>query len=297
MSERNAPRVYGLRVGLVSGLFSIGQVAISSSAAHGSEASLRAIQRAFAILAAGGIADPTMLIAPLLPMLAATYLSMLLVGLLTLWFAREAGQMSAIAQGRHDGGATAGMWVWLTSTMIWMAASVVAVALTKSDGTISGVFTGTFTTAYLPQEVLFLLLQEALAALICLGFCALAGSRGARNAALVSPEAPPTGMPAPVGFPLPGAYPYAPYQMPGYPAGYPGYQGYPTYPVYPAQQPYQGYPGYPAGWPPAPVASPAPTTASAQQAGAPDVYPPPPTYYMPQPTAPTQSEPPAPQPE
>jgi hypothetical protein len=312
MNERNAPRVYGLRVGLVSGLFSIGQVLLSVAAAHGAEAALRAMQRAFAILASGGIADPTTLISGLVPMLLTTYLSMLVIGLLTIWFAGRAGRLAAIAQGRRAGGASAGMWVWLIGTLIWLLASVIAAVITHSDGTLSGVFVGTFSDAYLPQQVIFLLLQEILAALICLGFCALAGSQGARNAP-VSPPSDGALMPlrGTAGYPPQGAYPYAPYapypmpSYPGYPPhpGYPApqqpYPGYPTYPGYPA---YPGYPGYPPGWqgapvPPAPGVSPSPPVAppaqpptNAPQAAAPLQYPPSPSFYVPQP--PAQAEPP-----
>ncbi len=300
MSERDAPRVYGLRVGLVSGLFSIAQVAISAAAAHGSEAQLRAIQRALAILSSGGIADPTVLITPLIPMLVVTYISMLAIGLLTLWFAAQAGRLAAIEQGRHAGGATAGMWVWLVSTLVWLAAAVVATVATNSDGTISGVFTGTFTRSLLPQELLFLLLQEVLVALVSLGFCAMAGARGARYAPMIAPESLPTAMTAPVGFPPPGAYPYAPYPpypmrpMPGYPP-YPAYPPQQGYPPQPAQQPYPGYPGYPGypagSWgppppqmPPTPQPAPQPPASQMQRMTSPLPYPPPPSFYVPQQT-------------
>lgn len=315
MSERNAPQTYGVRIGLVSGLFSIGQVALSVAAAHGSEAQVRAIQRAFSILSSGGIADPTVLIAPLAPMLLTTYLSMLALGLLAIWFAGQAGRLAAVAQGRRVGGASAGMWVWLISTLIWLVASVVATVVTNSDGTVSGVFSGTYSAAFLSQELLFLLLQEVLGALICLGFCALAGSYGARHAMLVAPEAPPAGVGGPMMGRLPqGAYPYAPYPpYPPYPT--PGYPAYPPYAggqypgAYPApQQPYPAYPtypGYPAhpgsgGYTPPQAQPPQPPTGVTQPFGA-LPYPPPPSFYVPQqiqqPTQQTttapQSEPPS----
>ena len=313
MSERNAPREYGLRIGLVSGLFAIGQVWLSVAAARGSEAQLRAIQQAFGILASGGIADPTILYQPLLPMLAITYLSMLAIGLLTLWFAAQAGKLAAVAQGRHGGGGSAGMWVWLVSTLIWLAASVVATVLTNSDGTISGVFTGTFSQAYLPQELFFLLMQEMLAALVSLGFCAMVGAQGARNALLLAPESAPSALPVSVGFAPPGGYLYGPQPMPGYPPyppypaqrPYPGYPGYPPYPGYPGYPPYPGYPGYPTGqW--GPVNAPRPDAVMAPppqppmpsqppggwQQGSALPYPPPPSFYVPQQSQPLpQSEP------
>jgi len=286
MNEQDAPRIYGLRVGLISGLFSIGQVALSVAAAHGSEAAVRSMQSAAAVLTAGGIADPTLLIMPLIPMLATTYLSMLVIGLLTVWFAGRAGRMAATAQGRRAGGASAGMWVWLASSLIWIGASLVATVVTNSDGTISGVFMGTFTPKFLPQELLLLLLQEVLAALVGLGFCAMAGARGARNASLVAPAPFPQGGLAPVGFTQQGWYPYAPYPMQGRPA-YPPM--YPAYPPQPTQQAYSGqseYPGSPAGWwaaPPTQPLAPGATPPSGQQVA----YPPHPSFYMPQQTPPT----------
>ena len=309
MSEqRDAPRVYGVRVGLVSGLFAIAQVLVSVAAAHGSEAALRAIQHTFTILTAGGLVDPTTVAPALIPMLLSTYLAMLLAGLVTVWFASRAGRLAAIAQGRHAGGASAGMWVWLTSTGVWLLASIIATVITHSDGTISGVFVGTFSSAYLPQQLIFLLLQEIVAALFCLGFCAAAGAQGARNAPVSPPNVALTPLHAPAWSPQQapqGAYPYAPYgpyPMPGYPPyppqqGQPGQQPYPGYPAYPA---YPGYPpSYPPSYPPAPPtqAPHAPTNPhfAAPQAAAPMPYPPPPSFYVPQ--QPTQAKPPAAQPE
>lgn len=285
MSERSASQVYGVRVGLVSGLFSIGQVALSAAAAHGSEADLRAIQRAFSILSSGGIADPTVLITPLVPMLATTYLSLLAIGLLTLWFAAQAGRLAATAEGRHVGGASAGMWVWLVSTLIWLAASVVTTVGTHTDGTISGIFAGTFNADFLPQELIFLLLQEVFAALISLGFCALAGAYGARHARLVAPVTPPMAPGRPLGYPPQGAYPYAYYPYPGSPAYPPRPGQYPG--VYPPQQPYPGYPAYPADGQSSVGALPPPSQSPLPPAGAPQSfgslpYPPPPSFYMPQ---------------
>src|SRR6185437_7252978 len=246
MSEqRDAPRVYGVRVGLVSGLFSIAQVLLSVAAAHGSEAALRAIQHTFTILTSGGLVDPTTVAPALIPMLLTTYLAMLLAGLVTVWFAGRAGRLAAIAQGRHAGGASAGMWVWLTSTGIWLLASIIATVITNSDGTISGVFVGTFSSAYLPQQLIFLLLQEIVAALFCLGFCAAAGAQGARNAPVSPPNAALTPLHAPAWYPQrppQGAYPYVPYGS--YPM--PGYPPYPPYPPQPGQSGQQPYPGYPA---------------------------------------------------
>ena len=257
--ERNAPRVYGVWVGLVSGLFAIGQALISVAAAHGAEGAVRSMQQAIDTLLSGGIADPTLLIGPLVPMLVATYLAMLLAGLLCVWFAAQAGRMAAIAQGRRAGGAAAGMWVWLVSSAVWIVASIIATLITNSDGTLSGVFAGTYTPARLGQELLLLVGQELLAALFCLGFCALAGAQGARNAILVAPDPFPSATTSAGGLSSPGAYPNMPYQNPNYPP--------PTFP--------QAYPGSPAGWPTPQPGPSAPTPG-------PQAYPPQPGFYQPQ---------------
>ncbi|HEX8731508.1 MAG TPA: hypothetical protein VF725_05550 [Ktedonobacterales bacterium] len=286
VKRSNAPRAYGVRVGLVAGLFAIGQALLSAAAAHGSEAAVRSMQQALNTLTSGGIADPTLLIGPLVPMLLTTYLSMLGIGLLCVWFAAQAGRMAATAQGRRAGGAAAGMWTWLISSAIWIAASIILTVITNSDGTLTGVFTGTYTSRLLPQELVLLVGQEIIAALLCLGFCALAGAQGARNVALVAPDPFPVAAPALAGYPPPGWRPYAPYPAPGYPPTWP-----PQYPPYPPQTQagYPAYPGYPAGWPPPPPSGPQ-TMAQPQTA---PVYPPPPSFYMPQPAPTPASEPPA----
>lgn len=291
MNERNAPRAYGLRVGLLSGLFSILQVGLSTAGAHGSEASLRSIQQAFAMIASGGVVDPFILIPALAPMLLVTYLSMAGAGLLTIWFAARAARLAALAQGRRAGGASAGMWTWLVGTGIWLIVSLIAATVTHSDGTLTGVFTGTFSDTHLPQQLILLLIQELIAALICLGFCALAGSLSARHVELVAPEpTPPPMRYPPMGFPPPGAYPvYPAYPYASYPApGYMSYGGYPQQSGYPggwaSQAPTGGY-SYPPQQP-TPAMQPMPAS-----------YPPPPTFYVPQPPAPQADTAPTAQPE
>lgn len=291
VNDTRAPRDYGLRVGGLAGVFSIAQALVLYGAALGGYAAIASIQQGINIdnASAVPVVDFTLLVGPLLPTLFVSYGSMLVAGLITIWLSHAAGRMAAMRAGRHEGGARAGMWVWLISTSVWLVASVIVVVVAHRDGTISGVFSGTGKPEFTAQEVIFLLIQEVIAALIGLGFCALAGSRGANGAELVdpTPRFAPAGMAT---YPF-AVYPPAPwmaappqlpqgYQMgrppagmaPGYPpAGAPGYQGYPgaTYPV-------AGYPGvmYP---PPAPWTPP----------GA--VYPPPPSHYLPQ-------QPPAPQP-
>jgi hypothetical protein len=268
MNEQNAPRVYGVRVGLIAALFSIGQALLLYASAMGSYAAVHAVQQGINVVQAvqQPVVDFFLLLPGLIPMLVVAYGSMLVAGLITAWLAWYAGRLAAIRVGRRAGGASAGMWVWLISTLVWIAASVIVVAVTHMDGTVSGIFTGTGKPEFIGAEIAFLVGQEVVVALIGLGVCAFAGSRGAAGAPLVepAPEPFPQGMaaypfavyPAPWGMTPPQGY--QPGMTPGYPHGAPPPAGLPPYPgaVYPPQ----------LAWAPPP-----------------GVYPPPPSHYLPQP--------------
>jgi hypothetical protein len=268
MKEQDAPRVYGVRVGLVAALFSIAQALLLYAAAVGGYASIRAWQQAANIFnTVGPVVDFLLLLPGLIPTLLVAYGSMLVAGLITAWLASRAGRLAAIGMGRRPGGARAGMWVWLISTSVWIVASVVIVALTHMDGTVSGIFAGTGKPEFMGQQITFLVAQEVVAALIGLGICAFAGARGAARAELVEPVQPPipAGMapypfvpyPAPWGM-VPPPQGYQPGTPPGAPFGARPPAGLPPYPgaIYPPQQPWTPQPG---------------------------VYPPPPSHYQPQP--------------
>lgn len=275
MKEPNAPRIYGVRVGLVAAVFSIAQALVLYGAALGGYAGVHAIQQAINIInSIGPVVDVGLLLPAVLPMLIISYGSMIVAGVVTALLARQAGRVAAIRTGRHSGGARAGMWVWLISSVVWIAASVIVVALAHMDGTVSGIFTGTGKPEFTGQEILFLVIQEIAAALVGLGVCALSGARGAASATLVEPAL----------APVAGFYPFAPYQTPW---GAPPTPGYPT-PYQARPQPPAGYPAYPGAMYPAQQ----PWTPQ------PGVYPPPPSHYLPQPApaapaAPTTPEPPA----
>lgn len=284
MDEQRAARAYGLRVGFVAAVFSIAQALVLYETALGAFAAIHSIQQGINVdQSLGGqlVVDPTLALPGLIPMFLVSYGSMLVAGIVTLLLARAAGQMTAIAIGRHAGGARAGMWVWLISTLVWFAASAVVVALTHMDGTITGVFSGTGKPEFTGDEIFGLLAQEVVFALIWLGFCALAGSRGAAGATLVDPE--PMLTFAPMGV---AAYPFAVAPAPWGTMPPPQYQG-----------PQAGLPPYPGAYPPAlPWAQPQPQIPPPQPA-----YPPLPSHYdapqTPQPPAPGASggeQPPAP---
>ncbi|HEX9036440.1 MAG TPA: hypothetical protein VF808_05565 [Ktedonobacterales bacterium] len=265
-TEPNAPRFYGTRVGLVAAVFSVAQALLLFGSALGGQAAIQSMQQAISVIQANGlVVDYTLLLGPLVPVLVVAYGSMLAAGLVTLWLARSAGRMSALRAGRHAGGARAGMWVWLISTLVWLAASVVVVVLTHRDGTVSGVLFGTGRPNLMGYQITFLLIQEVIAALVALGFNALAGSRGAATAALVEPAPVAVGM---------GQYPFAAYPPVPWMALPPQQQGYqaPAPGVYPPA----AAPGYPGAMYPPPTAWAPPAAA----------YPPPPSHYLPQPVAP-----------
>ncbi len=275
MKEQNASRTYGVRVGLIAALFSIAQALVLYGAAQGGYAAIRSVQQAINVVnTSGPVVDFTLLLPGLIPVLLVAYGSMLVAGVVTAWLAWHAGRMAAIRMGRHAGGAQAGMWVWLISSLTWIVASVIVVAITHMDGTISGILAGTGKPEFTGQEIAFLVAQEVIAALIGLGVCAFAGSRGAAGATLVEPAPMPAVM-APYPFavyPAPwGAMPPPSQQRPGLPPGAPPPAGLPPYPgaYFPPQQP----------WAPPP-----------------SMYPPPPSHYLPQP-APQAPAPQTPAPE
>jgi hypothetical protein len=241
MDDQSAPRAYGWRVGLVAAVFSVAQALVLYGAALGAYGELRSIQHGLNLDQVLGqvVVDPTLTLSDLLPMLFVSYGSMLVAGIVTLLLARAAGRMTAIATGRHAGGARAGMWVWLVSTFVWLAASAVVVVVTHLDGTVTGIFSGTGKPEFTGDQLLGLLGQEIVFALIWLGFCALAGSRGAATATLVDPA--PAVVYAPAGMAMyPFAMAPAPWAtMPPPPQFRPGPQG-----------PQAGLPPYPGAYPP-----------------------------------------------
>ena len=70
MNEQNAPRVYGVRVGLVAALFSIAQALLLYASAVGGYAAIHAMQQAINVInSTGPVVDVTLLLPGLIPTL------------------------------------------------------------------------------------------------------------------------------------------------------------------------------------------------------------------------------------
>jgi hypothetical protein len=275
---------YGLLFGGLSGLFAVLQLVVSETSA---------VENRFAYSSAyygvqNQALDPTVIVRWLGPVLTASYTSCLIAFGLSMWLCWHAGRATAEATGRRTLGALAGMLASGVGSLIWIVASVAAVLLVHTDGTLSGVFTSNPTNApsSTAADLGGLLLQEVVAGLLALGFAAVAGRMGAASAPSESPARSPAGGQAPAGPPPGLAYyggfggPAVPPQAPamtapparpfvvapmyppppdlygnqqaGMPYGYPPASPYPPYPAagYPPQMMYPAYPGYPpAPWP------------------------------------------------
>jgi hypothetical protein len=199
MDQRTAARHYGQAIGLAAGLFAALQVLISTTAARANWGNLDSAQRALA----DGTAVPQFLIGPLLPTLVATYLASILSGAIMVYLARRAGWLAAYVSGRREAGLVAGGWVALVSALIWIALSVVVVALTHADGSVTGLFTSNPTGPLRPLEIPGLLIQQLGAGLIGWGLGSLFGQMGGDRAPM------PRAMPLPPTSPLGSGWPLA----------------------------------------------------------------------------------------
>ena len=271
--DTHAVRRYGLIFGLLNGLFATLQVALSSSAALENHSAISSLYYGFKNQAL----DPSVAVAWLAPILVSAYGSCLVAFGFGMWLCWQAGRATALAAGRDAGGASAGMLTSLIGSGVWIAASVAAVLVLRTDGTASGILATTpdRSAANLGGELAGLLTQEVVGGLVALGFGAVAGRIGAGSVRFPSRTAPPAtfaplyaatvplppagypaaGMPMPLYPPSPDFY-RGPAPAPGQPFGggwppsYPGGAAYP--PAYPAQPFYAPYP------PPAPYPGAAP---------------------------------------
>lgn len=233
---------YGLVLGLVNGLFGILQVVTSSSGAIENHATISS----FYYGTHGTGFDIAIMANWLAPVFSAAYGSCLVAFAVGMWLCWRAGRASAAARGVAAGASVAGLLTSVIGSGIWIVASVVAVLLVHTDGTVTGVLATTpdRTAAHQTLELVGLLTQEIVAAAIALGLAAIAGHIGGRSARVPSRRLP--GRPLVVAIPAYPPYPpatlYPPYAAGGYP--FPGVPGYPPQPP-----PYGGVPPMP-GRPP-----------------------------------------------
>jgi hypothetical protein len=218
----------GLVLGLLNGLFGILQVVTSSSGAIENHATISS----FYYGRHGTGFDIAIMASWLAPVFLAAYGSCLVAFAVSMWLCWRAGRASAAASGYSAGASVAGLLVSMIGSGIWIVASVVAVLLAHTDGTLTGVLATTpdTTAAHQTVELVGLLGQEVVAAAIALGLAAIAGHIGGRSARVPPRRLP--GRPLVVAMPAYPQYPpaslYPPYASGGYPL--PGVPGYPPQP-------------------------------------------------------------------
>jgi hypothetical protein len=226
MSEGAIARYYGRNLGMIAGLFAFLQVLVSVSSARANILLMRATQDVITNITNHIVQTPLNLLADLVPTLVATYVAMVITGVIMLGFAFYAGRITAQEIGRRSG-ALAGFWVALISGAIWLVVSVLGAVILRADGTITGILTSGADDRLVPQ-VVWLLIQELPLALLGLGFGALAGLIGAQTASITptprsvsadAPFAPHPPTPAPFQpYPAQGPLPVsAPTTLPAYP--------------------------------------------------------------------------------
>lgn len=281
MDERKAPGYYGMRIGLISGLFSILQVLVAAAALDGARADVSSYYTAgyplgiLAIIIINPDGTIQRISDEISGLIFKTTLSTVALGVVTLVLAWYAGRLTAVAIGRHARGASAGSTVWWVSSLIWIVASLVGAAVTSPSGNLIDIPTSFFSaraglgfnTNFFPLGFITLLVLDGLVALIGWGLCAAAGAMGASSAP--RDASAPTLAPGMLAMAPMGMQPMA---LAGYPPapGYPMPQGFPPAGAYPppARMP-QMYGPPPAG-----------------------MYPPPPGYYIPPQVAQTTPRPP-----
>jgi hypothetical protein len=210
---------FGLIFGAVASLVALVQVAVSVVAALESRYTLTNLY----FSASGGVDAQLSALNALVPLLSAAYGSALAGLVFTLVLCWHAGRAAALETGRAGAGAEAGLLVSVTGSLIWVVASLAAVLLFHTDGSLAGVVTATahLSSATDAREIAFLLTQETVAILFGLGAAALVGwlAGGSAVASLRRPSLM--------------AVPLAPYYYPVSPPAYPVFQPAPPLPPQP----------------------------------------------------------------
>lgn len=241
MAQRSAAWRYGWRLGLAAAGFAALQVLVMVSAGHAAAAQINTLQLAFL-----NTTDPESVLGALLIMVVLSYLAMVLTGVVMLYLAYQAGRLAASVSGRTGDGAMAGLWVAVVSGAVWLVLSLVVVAITHTDGTLSGAFTAHPAGALRTSEVVLLGAQEVLLALVGLGLGAALGARGGTvgvklaDPALRGPAFRPAAQ-----APWPPQSPWGPWGA--YGNGYGGYPSWPQGQGAPASPPWMTPANPPAG--------------------------------------------------
>lgn len=208
-------RRYALAFGLLNGLFAALQVAVSSWAAAVNQGVYTSLYYGL-----NGVGfNPTTLANWLAPMLIAAYGTCLLGFCVSLWLCWQAGRAAAVATGRRGAGAQAGALVSLLGSAFWIVLSVLMTLVLHTDATLAGLAGVIAATpgqprTNVPTEILVLLVQQIIAALLALGFGALAGRIGAGAAHLPSVSMARAAIIPPAPMPPYSVYPPAAYPPP-----------------------------------------------------------------------------------
>jgi len=200
-TERQIARHIGRAVGAGAAVLVLAQVFVAAFAARANATSVYALQRSLVDLATGGgaLVDPRF--AALMPMFVATYTAALVAfaaGLVLCW---QAGRLAALAAGTTRVGGAAGRQVMLVASLAWLVLSLPSFIVFQLDGTFSwlvgtlgaillapaSLVNGTVyslhpTTAYIVVQVVVLLVQELVGALVAFALGGVAGRLGGRRA-------------------------------------------------------------------------------------------------------------------
>ncbi len=216
-SEPPAPhpiRRYGLLFGAVAGLIALVQVGVSVVAALGNRYTLTNLY-----FSAGGGADAQVsALADTFRLLFAAYGTALVGGVFMLVLCWHAGRAAALETGRATAGTEAGLLVSVSGALVWVLASIIAVLLFHTEGSLAGILTASaqLSSTTDAREIAILVSQETLGILLGLGMAALVGwlAGGSAVDALRRATFPP---PMPPGAYAPGpprAAPYPPANQP-----------------------------------------------------------------------------------
>jgi hypothetical protein len=164
---------HGLIFGAVAALIAVVQVGVSVAAALENRSTLTNLY----FSAGGGDAAQASALFDTLRLLIAAYGTALVGFIFTLVLCWHAGRAAALETGRTAAGTEASLLVSATGALIWVVASVVAVLLFHTDGSLAGISTASaqLSPATDAREIAILVSQETVAVLFGLSAAALVG--------------------------------------------------------------------------------------------------------------------------